>query len=59
VREDFLIGPLCNAQAKHAVIHYFDGCGRLQDVEKLAYSRITLLRFGNRYSTIHAKYLSY
>jgi hypothetical protein len=58
VRETFYIGPLVEAQTKHAAIHYFDVCGRLQDVEKLAYSRITVMKFGDRYSTIHAKYLS-
>jgi len=58
VRESFHIGPLLEAQAKHAAIHYFDGCGKLQDVEKVAYSRITLAKFGDRYSTIHAKYIS-
>jgi hypothetical protein len=58
VRGNFHIGPLLEARAKHAAIHYFDGCGRLQDVEKVPYSRITLVRFGDRYSTIHAKYLT-
>ncbi|SIO00758.1 hypothetical protein SAMN05444166_2011 [Singulisphaera sp. GP187] len=58
VRESFHVGPLLEAQAKHAAIHYFDGCGRLQEVEKVAYSRITSLRFGDRYSTTHAKYLT-
>ena len=57
VREGFHIGPLLEAQAKHATIHYFDGCGQLQDVERVAYSRITSVKFGDRYSTIHAKYL--
>jgi hypothetical protein len=56
-KQSFHIGTLLEAQAKHAAIHYFDGCGRLQDVEKVAYSRITLVTFGDRYSTIHAKYL--
>lgn len=32
----------------------FDGCGQLQDVEKAPYSRMTSLRFGDRYSTTHA-----
>ena len=58
VKQDFYIGPLLEAQAKQASIHDFDGCGRLQDVEKVAYGRITAVRFSNRYSTIHAKYLS-
>lgn len=56
-RESFHIGPLLEAQTKHALIHSFDGCGKLQDVEKLAYSRMTSLKFGDRYSTIHAKYV--
>jgi len=58
VRGNFYIGPLLEAHAKHAAIHYFDVCGQLQDVEKVAYSRITLAKFGDRYSTIHAKYIS-
>ncbi len=58
VREGFHIGPVLEAQAKHAAIHYFDGCGCLQDVERIAYSRITSLKFGDRYSSIHAKYLT-
>ena len=58
VRESFHIGPLLEAGAEHAKVHYFDGCGRLQEVQKVAYSRITSLQFGDRYSTIHAKYMS-
>jgi hypothetical protein len=58
VRQSFHVGPLLAAQAKQAAIHYFDGCGRLQDVEKVAYGRITSVQFGDRYSTIHAKYIS-
>jgi hypothetical protein len=57
VRDSFCIGPLLEAQAKHAAVHYFDGCGQLQDVVKVPYSRITSVRFGDRYSTIHAKHL--
>jgi hypothetical protein len=58
VRETFHIGPLLEAQSKHALIHHFDPCGRLQEVNKVAYSRITAVRFGDRYSTIHSRYLS-
>jgi len=58
LRDGFCIGRLLQAQVKQAAIHFFDGCGQLQDVEKVPYSRITLLRFGDRYSTIHAKYIS-
>jgi len=57
-REDFYIGPIREVRPRHALIHYFDGCGRLGDVEKVAYGRITNMHFGDRYSTIHAKYLS-
>jgi hypothetical protein len=56
--EDFSIGPILEARSKHVMIHYFDGCGILKDVEKVAYSRITSMKFGDRYSTIHAKYLT-
>jgi hypothetical protein len=58
VRDSFHIGPILEAQGKHVAIHYFDPCGRLRDVEKLPYSRITSMRFGDRYSTTHAKYLT-
>jgi hypothetical protein len=56
-RDGFCIGRLLEANAKHAAVHYFDGCGRLQEVEIIPYNRITLLRFGDRYSSIHAKYI--
>lgn len=58
VRGYFHIGPILEAQARHVVVHYFDGCGRLGDVEKLPYTRITSMMFGDRYSTTHAKYLT-
>jgi hypothetical protein len=58
VRKSFHIGPLLQADAKHVTIHYFDGCGCLKDVEKVACSRITSARFGDRYTTIHSKYLT-
>jgi hypothetical protein len=57
VKGTFHIGPVLEAKAKHVVIHYFDGCGRFQAVEKVSYGQLTSARFGNRYSTIHAKYL--
>ena len=53
----FHIGPLLAIHGKYAEIHDFDGCGRLQDVEKMSFNRITTVRFGNRYATIHAKYM--
>jgi hypothetical protein len=57
VRERFLIGPLVEAQTRHAAIHHFDSCGTPQKLEKISYTRITSMTFGDRYSTIHAKYL--
>jgi hypothetical protein len=57
-RGNFYVGPVLETGSKHVRLHYFDGCGRLGTVEKLAYSRITTARFGDRYSTIHAKYLT-
>jgi hypothetical protein len=57
-KDAFHIGPLLEVQARHAVIHYFDGCGCLQEIEKVLFNRITAVKFGNRYATIHAKYLS-
>ncbi len=54
----FYIGPILEAQAKHAAIHYLDGCGRLRDVDRVPYSRINSMLFGERYSTIHAKHLT-
>jgi hypothetical protein len=57
-RESFHIGPILEAQTKHVAVHHFDGCGRLKDVVRVPYSRITSMMFGDRYSTTHAKYLS-
>jgi hypothetical protein len=58
VRGNYHIGPILEAQAKRVVYHYFDTFGRLQDVEKVPYSHITSMQFGNRYTTIYAKYLT-
>jgi hypothetical protein len=57
-RDHFFIGPIVEAQPRHAATHFFDVCGRLHEIKRVAYSRITSMKFGNRYCTIHAKYLS-
>jgi hypothetical protein len=57
-RDTYHIGPILEAHARFVTYHYFDPSGRLQDVEKVPYSRITSMRFGNRYATIHGKYLT-
>jgi hypothetical protein len=57
--EEFWIGPILEARARYARLHWFDSLGRFRDVERVPYRRITSMKFGDRYSTIHAKYLSF
>jgi hypothetical protein len=54
---DFYIGPVVACEDHSVLIHYFDGCGQWQKVERVQYRGITLVQFGNRYSTIHYRHL--
>jgi hypothetical protein len=54
---DFAIGPVVACDDRSVWIHYFDGCGRWEAVERIPYRSITRIQFADHYSTIHAKYL--
>lgn len=56
-RDEFYIGPVVSVDEKGVEIHFFDGCGEFMDVEYVPFKRLTIMKFGDRYSTIHAKYL--
>jgi hypothetical protein len=56
-RGDFYIGPVIACEEHSVLIHYFDGCGQWQKVERVQYRGITSVKFGNRYSTIHYRHL--
>jgi hypothetical protein len=55
---DIYIGPVIACEDHSVVIHYFDSCGKWQKVERVQYRGITSVKFGDRYSTIHFRYLS-
>lgn len=55
--DDFYIGPVMESSSTSVRIHYFDGCGDWGEVERVPFSKITRMKFGDRYSTTHAKYL--
>jgi hypothetical protein len=54
---DFYIGPIVACEEHAVLIHYFDGCGQWQNVERVQYRAITAVQFGDRYSTIHYRHL--
>ena len=56
-KEDFWIGPIIQQDVRWVFIHYFDSTGDWMRLERVPYRVLTVLRFGDRYSTIHAKYL--
>jgi hypothetical protein len=53
----FFIGPILHCDAHAVTIHHFDGCGEWQTPERVSYRSITSVQFGNRYITIHSRYL--
>jgi hypothetical protein len=55
--EDFYIGPVTDVTESAVVTHYFDGCGEWMDPERIPFSKITSMQFGDRYSTTYAKHL--
>lgn len=55
--DDFLIGPVVEVKDRSVSVHYFDGCGIFTDVERIPFNKITRMMFGDRYTTIHGKYL--
>ena len=55
-KEDFYIGPIVECADHSVLIHYFDGCGQWKDIERIPYREITVVKFGNRYTTIHSRH---
>ncbi|MGH8273784.1 MAG: hypothetical protein ACRES9_05960, partial [Gammaproteobacteria bacterium] len=55
--EDFYIGPVEEITKSGVVVRHFDGCGEWTGKKSVAFLNITFMKFGDRYSTIHAKYL--
>lgn len=55
---DFVIGPIKRVTKNKVSIQYYDPAGVLQDkLTTLSYHDITILKFGDRYSTTFKKYL--
>jgi hypothetical protein len=55
--DEFYIGRVEEITDTCVVIHYFDGCGEWMGNELVPFSKITRMKFGDRYSTTHEKYL--
>lgn len=54
----FMIGPIEKAKKKSVEITYYDHVGVLESTpSKVKYKDITLVRFGDRYTTMFGKYL--
>lgn len=53
----FLIGPIREVDAESLLIHHFDAKGEWLNLELVPLEQLSLLNFGNRYITIHAKYI--
>lgn len=56
-KRDFLIGPIVACDDKSASIHYFNGCGQWQEIERVPYRSITAVKIGSRYANIHSRHL--
>ncbi|HET6880979.1 MAG TPA: hypothetical protein VFI31_12530 [Pirellulales bacterium] len=55
--DDFYIGPVQEITKTGVVVRHFDGCGEWTGNESVPFLKITCMRFGDRYSTTHGKYL--
>ena len=55
--DDFYIGPVEKITTTGVVVCHFDGCGRWTGKESIPFSKITSMKFGDRYSTTHEKHL--
>jgi hypothetical protein len=55
--DDFYIGPVEEITKTGVVVRNFDGCGQWTGKEPVPFSKITCMKFGDRYSTTHEKYL--
>lgn len=55
---DFVIGPIKRITKEKVGIQYYDPTGKLENgMTTIKYSDITIVRFGDRYSTTFRKYL--
>ena len=54
---DIWVGLLTGCDNKSAIIRNFSPCGEWQDVEHVPYRLITSIKFGDRYTTTHFRYL--
>jgi hypothetical protein len=55
--DDFCIGPVVACEHRCVAVHYFNGCGEWQEIERIPYRDITRVQFGDRYSTVHNRHL--
>ncbi len=55
--DDFYIGPIEKITKTSVVIRWFDAVGEWGECDSVPFSKITSMRFGDRYSTTYAKYL--
>ncbi|HWB14720.1 MAG TPA: hypothetical protein VG826_36190 [Pirellulales bacterium] len=55
--DEFYIGPVEEITKTGVVVRHFDGCGEWTGKERVPFSKITCMMFGNRYSTTHEKHL--
>ena len=59
VEPDFIIGPIKRLTKDKASIKYYDPAGKLEEgVTSVKYSEITIVKFGDRYSTVFRRYLT-
>jgi hypothetical protein len=55
--DEFHIGRVVEITETGVVVRNFDGCGEWMGNERVPFSKITRMKFGDRYSTTHEKYL--
>ncbi len=55
--DGFCIGPVVKITETGVVVRNFDGCGAWTGPDRVPYSKITHMKFADRYSTTHEKYL--
>jgi hypothetical protein len=58
-KSDFIIGPITKISRDAVSIHYFNGVGEWEEVMEYRYSNITTVKFLDKYSSTHAKYLKW
>jgi hypothetical protein len=55
--DEFHIGAVEEILETGVVVRTFDGCGEWTGNERVPFSKITRMKFGDRYSATHEKYL--